>query len=116
LKTIEERFSKYLKDIIWPTQNQKEKEFWNVSGILKEKSNQHLKFDVRPMFNMLNGQLGKKGTTLSKTDKIVFETNKDWIIIDIVELHEYIKKKSSKIIQFEDLLKKLEWNIYISKV
>jgi hypothetical protein len=116
LKTIEERFSEYLKDIIWPTQNQKEKEFWNVSGILKEKSNQHFKFDVRPMFNMPNGQLGKKGTTLSKTDKIVFETNKDWVIIDIVELHDYVKKQSSKIIQFEDLLKKLEWNIYISKV
>jgi Ran GTPase-activating protein (RanGAP) involved in mRNA processing and transport len=116
LKIIEERFSEYLKDIIWPTQNQKEKEFWNVSGILKEKSNQHFKFDVRPMFNMGNGQLGKKGTTLSKTDKIVFETDREWVIIDFNEFNDFIKKQSSKIIQFEDLLKKLEWNIYISKV
>ena len=116
MKTIEERFSEYLKDIIWPTQYQKQKEFWNVSGILKEKSNQYFKFDVRPMFNMPNGQLGKKGTTSSKADKIVFETNKEWIIIDLNELNEYIKKQSSKIIQFEDLLKKLEWNIYISKI
>ena len=61
-------------------------------------------------------KLGKKGTTSSKADKIVFETDKDWVIIDVVELHDYVKKQSSKIIQFEDLLKKLEWNIYISKV
>jgi hypothetical protein len=68
------------------------------------------------MFNMPDGQLGKKGTTASKADKIVFETNEKWIIIDVQELHDFVKNQSSKVIQFEDLLTKLEWNIYISKV
>jgi hypothetical protein len=113
---IEERFSIFLNDIIYPSKEQKEKELWNISGILKKNSNQHLKFDVRDMFNMPNNQLGKYGTTVSKADKTVFETTEKWVVIDVVELHEYVKKQSSNIIQFEDLLKKLEWNIYISKV
>ena len=112
---IEIRFSIYLNNIIWPTQNQKNNEHWNISGVLKKNSNQEFKFDVRPMFQMPNDQLGKKATTASKADKIVFETDKDWVIIDVLELHEYIKKQSLTVIQFEDLLSKLEWNIYISK-
>jgi hypothetical protein len=67
------------------------------------------------MFQMPNNQLGKKGTTSSKADKIVFETDKEWVIIDVPELHEYIRKQFVKIVQFEDLLNKLEWNIHISK-
>jgi hypothetical protein len=112
---IETRFSIHLNNIIWPTEEQKNKEHWNVSGVLKKNSNQEFKFDVRPMFQMPNNQLGKKATTASKADKIVFETDKDWVIIDVLELHEYIKKQSLTVIQFEDLLSKLEWNIYISK-
>jgi len=113
---IEKNFSKNLNNIIFASEEQREKEFWNVSGILKKKSNQHLKFDVRHMFQLSNGQLGKKGKTTSKADKIVFETDKEWVIVDILEFHEYIKKQQLKVIQFEDLLTKLEWNIYISKV
>jgi hypothetical protein len=106
---------KFLNLIDWPTKEQQEKEHWNVSGILKKNSNQKFKFDVRPMFNMPNNQLGKKGTTSSKADKIVFETDKEWVIIDVLELNEYIKKQTSRIIQFEDLLNKLDWNIILPK-
>ena len=67
------------------------------------------------MFQMPNNQVGKHGTTASKADKIVFETDKEWVIIDVFEFHEYVKKQLSKIIQFEDLLKKLEWNIVLPK-
>ena len=112
---IEKRFSKNLYNIIWPTIEQKEKEHWNVSGILKKNSNQEFKFDVRPMFNMPNGQLGKNSTTTSKADKIVFETVNEWIIIDVLELNEYVRKQLFKIIPFEDLLNKLEWNIILPK-
>jgi hypothetical protein len=105
-----------LFNIKFATEKEKTEEHWNVSGILKKNSNQEFKFDVRPMFNMPNNQLGKKGTTASKADKIVFETDKEWVIIDVLEFHEYVKKQVSNIIQFEDLLNKLEWNIYISKV
>lgn len=113
---IEDKFSINLENIILPTKKQKDTEHWNVSGRLKKNSNQEFKFDVRPMFNMPDGQLGKKATTASKADKIVFETSEKWVIIDVPELHDYVKKQSSKVIQFEDLLTKLEWNIYISKV
>ena len=112
---IQTRFSIHLNNILWPTEEQKNNEHWNISGVLKKNSNQEFKFDVRPGFEMPDGQIGKKATTLSKADKIVFETNKEWVIIDIPELHDYVNKQSSKIIQFEDLLKKLEWNIFVLK-
>ena len=116
MKNIEERFSFFLKDVVYPSNNEKENNHWNISGILKKNSNQKFKFDVRPMFQMPNNQLGKKGTTSSKADKIVFETDKEWVIIDVPELHEYVRKQSLTVVQFEDLLNKLEWNIHISKV
>jgi hypothetical protein len=113
---IETKFSIHLNNILWPTEEQKNNEHWNVSGVLKKNSNQEFKFDVRPMFQMSNNQLGKKGTTSSKADKIVFETDKEWVIIDVPELHEYVRKQSLTVVQFEDLLNKLEWNIHISKI
>ena len=113
---IETKFSIHLHNIIWPTETQKNKEHWNISGILKKNSNQEFKFDVRPMFQMSNNQLGKKATTASKADKIVFETDKDWMIIDVIELHTYIKEHKLKIVQLEDLISKLEWNIILPKL
>jgi hypothetical protein len=116
LNNIEIRFSeKNLNDIVWPTLEQKQNELWNVSGILKKNSNQHFKFDVRGMFNMPDNQLGKKISTASKADKIVFETEDKWIIVDFNEFNDYIKKTSLSVFQFEDLLNNLEWNIIISK-
>lgn len=106
---------KNLFNIKFATEKESIEEHWNVSGILKKYSNQDFKFDIRPMFNMPNNQLGKKGTTASKADKIVFETDKEWVIIDVPELHEYVKKQISKTIQFEDLLNNLEWNIILPK-
>jgi hypothetical protein len=104
-----------LKNIVLATKEEEENECWNISGILNKNSNQHLKFDIRPMFNMPNNQLGKKGTTSSKADKIVFETISDWIIVDAEELHEYIKENKITVVLFEDLLNNLDWNIIISK-
>jgi hypothetical protein len=112
---IETRFSIYLDNITWPTDTQKNTEHWNVSGVLKKNSNQEFKFDVRTMFQMSNNQLGKKASTASKADKIVFETDKDWVIIDVMELNTYIKKHKLKIVQLEDLISKLEWNIILPK-
>ncbi len=116
LNNIEFRFSeKNLNNIIWPTLEQKQNELWNVSGILKKNSNQHFKFDVRGMFNMPNNQLGKKILTTSKADKIVFETEDKWVVIDFNEFNEHIKKTNLSVFQFEDLLNNLEWNILIPK-
>ena len=113
---IEFRFSeKNLNDIGWPTLEQKQEELWNVSGILKKNSNQHFKFDVRGMFNMPDNQLGKKISTASKADKIVFETENQWVVVDFNEFNDYIKKTSLLIFQFNDLINNLEWNIKIEK-
>ena len=43
-------FLKHLDQITYATDEQKKKEFWDVSGVLKDRSNENLKFDIRPMF------------------------------------------------------------------
>ena len=105
------RFIDQLINPIEPTIKQKKEELWDVSGILKDRSNQEFKFDLRP----LNKDLSKKGSFKTKADKMVFETDKEWVIIDVPELHEYVRKQSLTVVQFEDLLNKLEWNIILPK-
>ena len=105
------RFSKHLTHIEYPTK----KEHWNIGGVLKKRSNQYLKFDVRNMFTLPNGLLGKKGRTSSNADKMVFETENAWLILDIPEICRYVKKHRLKIVYLEKLMTELEWNISIPK-
>ena len=65
------------------------------------------KFDTRP----IEKEGFKIGSFKSKADKIVFYLNKKWIIIDVQELHSYIKKNNMKDINIEELINNLEWNI-----
>jgi hypothetical protein len=109
-ENIIQRFSHYLINIEYPQIECS----WNISGNLKQ-SNSFYKFDVRDMFKMSDGQFGKKGGINSKADKMVFEFNDKWIILDIEELHKYIKKSDLKILQLEDLIDKLDWNIILTK-
>ena len=46
---------------------------------------------------------------------MVFEFHTKWVILDIEELHEYIKKHKLKDINLEDLISRLEWNMIIDK-
>jgi hypothetical protein len=110
MNNIIERFSKHLTSIEYPDN----KASWHIAGILENKNAFH-RFDVRDMHKMPDGNLGKKGSTKTKADKIVFETPKQWFIVDVEELHKYIKDKELKIIQVEQLLSELEWNIVIEK-
>ena len=112
---IEDKFSMYLNNIIWPTEKQKNTEFWNISGVLKKNSNQEFKFDLRPLKKLNTGEKVKEGSFLTKADKMVFETVSEWIIVDIKELHTYIKQHQLKVIQLEDLLNELDWNIVLPK-
>tara|TARA_R110002020_G_scaffold132527_3_gene295919 strand:+ start:904 stop:1236 length:333 start_codon:yes stop_codon:yes gene_type:complete len=109
--SIVKRFANHLIEIEYPTHP----EHWNIAGILKNKSNQHLKFDVRNMFKLPEGLVGKKGYTATKADKMVFETDKKWIILDVPEIHKYLKKHKSRVIYLDNLIDKLEWSTYISK-
>ena len=111
MKTIVDKFAQCLTEIKYPTK----KEHWNIGGVLKKRSNQYLKFDVRNMFNLPNGLLGKKGRTSSNADKMVFETENAWLILDIPEICRYVKKHRLKIVYLEKLMTELEWNISIPK-
>lgn len=105
---------KFIDQLINPieaTSKQKKEELWDVSGILKNKSNQEFKFDLRP----LSKELSKKGSFKTKADKMVFETTSKWILVDIEELHSYIKQHQLKVVELEQLVSKLEWNIILPK-
>ena len=107
---IIDRFSKYLTAIEYP----KEKTSWNIAGILKDR-NAYYKFDVRDMFALPDGTPAQKGRLDSKADKMVLEMDDKWVILDLEELHKYIKKNKLTKVYVNDLIKKLEWNIVIIK-
>ena len=108
-------FLNYLKDYILATEIQKENELWDVQGILKDKSNQEFKFDLRPTKIVKDNLIGKEGKTSTKAEKMVFETEKQWIIVDMEELHNKLKKENTSIIYLENILSEFEWNIVINK-
>jgi hypothetical protein len=107
-------FLKYLKNIKYPVKEQKQKELWDIEGIIKNKSNQSFKFDIRPL-KKIKDQIGKEGSFKSKADKIVFESINSWIIIDTEELHDFLKQKQQKIVCVDELISKLDWNIILPK-
>ena len=63
------------------------KEHWNIGGVLKH----------------------------SNADKMVFETENAWVILDVPEISQYVRKHKIKILYLEKLIEDLEWNISINK-
>ena len=53
------KFVDRLTDITYATQNQRQKELWDVEGILKNRLNQKFKFDLRPLKNNVNQAASK---------------------------------------------------------
>ena len=107
---ILDRFSKYLTAIEYP----KEKTSWNIAGIIKDK-NAFYRFDVRDMFNLPDGTPAQEGRLNSKADKMVLEIDDKWVILDLEELHQYIKKNKLSKVYLNDLISKLEWTIFLNK-
>ena len=104
---------KFIYQLINPIEStfkQKKEELWDIQGILKGRYNQSYKFDLRPLKNNT-----KFGSLKTKADKMVFDIEDKWVIVDIEELHTYIKEHKLKIVQLEDLISKLEWNIILPK-
>jgi hypothetical protein len=101
------KFIDKLKEKKYATPNQKKEELWDVEGILH---NQKFKFDLRPIKNNM-----KIGSFKTKADKMVFNMKHEWIIVDIEELHSYVKNQNLKDLILEDLISKLEWNIILPK-
>ena len=106
---IVKKFSKYLTEIKYP----KEKNSWNIAGILKG-TNGFYKYDVREMHQLSSGEWAKTGSTATKAEKMVFETEHYWIILDIQELHNYLKITKERIVYLDEL-KNLEWTIKLPK-
>jgi len=104
------RFSKVLTNITYP----ESKQTWNIAGVLPN-SNEFLKFDVRDMHKINEEQIGKKVTLNNKVDKIVFEAQDQWIILDQKEFNMYLKKNKQKVIQLNELINNLDWTKIISK-
>ena len=99
-----------LSNINKPNNKTKVKELWDVEGIIKNKSNQVFKFDLRPLKNNIKG-----GSFKTKADKMVFDFKDQWIIVDVNELHKYLEENKLKKVFLQDLVDKLDWNILISK-
>ena len=100
-------FCNKLKDITKASLKQQKEELWDVEGILH---NQKYKFDLRPLKNN-----AKEGFFKTKADKIVYELNDKYIVVDVEELHLFLKKKKNKMVLLEKLMLVLEWNIIINK-
>ena len=100
----------FLEDIKKATPTQQKTELWDVEGILKNRLNQKLKFDLRPIKN--NNKIGSFKT---KADKMVFDIKDQYIIVDVEELHQHLKNEDLKDVYLQDLISKLEWNIILPK-
>ena len=108
-------FLKHLQNIKYPVKEKKQKELWDIEGIIKNRSNQSFKFDTRPLKKTKEGEIGKYSSFSTKADKMVFEDKQQWIIVDIKELHTYVKENKLKKVYLDDLLSKLDWNIILPK-
>ena len=108
-------FLKHIQVITEATPTQQKKELWDVSGIIKNKSNQEFKFDLRPITKHENNLLGKKTKTTSKADKMVFDLKDQYILVDVEELNQYVKLKKLKKVYLQNLMFDLDWNIIIKK-
>ena len=69
------------------------------------------KFDLRPIKDN-----GKVGSFKTKADKMVYDMKDEWVIVDIEELHNYLKKNQIKEVNLTELIDKLDWNIVLNKV
>ena len=110
LTNIVNRSADNLTDIEYPKNN----EGWNIKGIIKGHSNQPFKFDVRDMRKRVD-DLFQKEYTGSRADKVVFETKTKWVILDSETLNKHVTESEKREFHIEDLMKHLDWNIYVDK-
>jgi hypothetical protein len=99
----------YLTNIKW--QNNKS---WQVEGHIKKLSNQYYKFDIRHLSDFADKK-GKLINSKNKSDKVLFEDDQNWILVDTQELIKYMRDHSLKEVKLEELIKNIEWNIILPK-
>ena len=99
----------YLSNIKW-----NEGEDWQIEGNIKRLSNQYLKFDIR-FLKDFNDKKGKLINSKSQADKVLFEDDQNWILVDTQELIKYMIISDLKQINLEQLLSNIDWNIVLPK-
>ena len=99
----------YLTNVNWI--NNKD---WQVEGSIKKLSNQYLKFDIR-FLNDFNDKKGKLINSKSQADKVLFEDDKNWILVDTQELIKHMKEFNLKEVKLEELINNIDWNIILPK-
>jgi hypothetical protein len=99
----------YLTNVKW--NNNKT---WQVEGNIEKLSNQYYKFDIQFLKDFKNKKC-KLINSKSKADKVLFEDDKNWILIDTQELVKYMKEHSLKEVKLEELIKNIDWNIILPK-
>jgi hypothetical protein len=102
----------YLTNIEW---NNNKSEEWQVKGLLKDRLNEYLKFDIRHLSDYSNEKKGKLINDKCDSDKILFENKENWILIDTKELVEYMRRYKLNEIKIEEIINKLDWNIIFKK-
>jgi hypothetical protein len=107
---IVKRFAKHLTNIEYP----KEKTSWNIAGMIKGQ-NAFYRFDVRNMFKLSDGTPAQNGKLNTKAQKMVLEADKEWLILDLEELHQHIRKEKTSKLYIKDLIKHLEWTTFLPK-
>ena len=100
----------YLTNVKW-----KDSKDWQVEGNIKKLSNQYYKFDIHYLNDFPQDKKGKIINSKSQSDKVLFENDKEWILIDTQELIKYMKRTSLKEINLEYLLSNIDWNIILPK-
>jgi hypothetical protein len=101
--------NQYLYNVNWI--NNKD---WQVEGNIKKLSNQYYKFDISFLKDFTDKR-GKLVSSKSQADKVLFEDDKNWILVDTQELIKHMKEHSLKEVKLEELIKSIEWNIILPK-
>jgi hypothetical protein len=107
---IKDFVKQYLSNINWCENNND----WQVAGNINKLSNQYYKFDIR-FLNKFNNKQGKLINSKSKADKVLFEDDTNWILVDTQELIKHMKDHNLKEIKLEELIKNIDWNITLPK-
>ena len=97
-----------LQDVTWANEQQVKKELWHVSGIIFNRSNEKLKFDI----DFKNRKCVKSNT---KSNKILFDYQNQWVLVDTKEFIYFMKKNTINTVELDSLLDKLDWNITLPK-
>ena len=67
------------------------------------------------MFKLSDGTPAQNGKLNTKAQKMVLEADKEWLILDLEELHQHIRKEKKSKLYINDLISELEWTIFLAK-